>query len=153
MGNLVASLSSIVVPIGVEAMIIPWAFHPYRLGTIPWIPPSNLKVWMVRWASNLTLMLLILLITMSMSSLRHCKQWDLKANLLYGRWFLLGFVLSRMILGYFEFIRAPLLALMPWAPYADLTALGLVCFPIVLLMGAMGTNRMLRELCPDQETR
>ena len=147
MANLLATMTSIVIPLWVSEIFVPFLYHPYRWGGIPWSPPSHFNMMLI--TKILTFGLLTVTGTLSgmMSTIGKCRKSDWRKSLHRSLWFVLGYVLGNLMVIFIPFIKAPLLAGLMFLPYAKYIAHGLLVGIMTLIFGAIGNQILRDEVC------
>jgi hypothetical protein len=147
MGNLLATFGTIGVPLFNHLVTIPFIYHPYRWGGVPWKAPGWLQLAIVTFIANVTLLLLISTLGGIMSTKQACDKYDVWLSLKRSIWKLLGYFIGSAVLSVASSIKGPFLVWLSWMPYANWIVHGaLVAIPI-LFLGAMGTNLLRTDVC------
>lgn len=147
MGNFITSATSVFIPLISDEVIVPYVFHPYRWGGIPWQPPNQFVQTIVSKLSSIILLSLVSTISGIMSTINECRQYDVWKSFKRSIWVIYGYIIGSIILVIAPFIKAPLLATMAFIPYADYLVSGIItAFPI-MFMGALGNMVLRYQVC------
>jgi hypothetical protein len=152
MGNLLASTISIGVPLFNHLVTIPYLYHPYRWGGIPWTPPGFLKLAIATLIANVALIMLIGTISGIMSTKQKCNKTDLKKSIINSLWLTFGFLLSNGLLSVFASLKGSALVWLAFMPYASWIVQGLMSFVVVLFFGALGNNMLRNSVCRSKSS-
>ena len=147
MGNLIATLGIIGVPLFNHLVTIPFIYHPSRWGGIPWKAPSFIQLTLVTFIANITLVLLLGTIGGIMSTKTKCNKMDVWKTMWRNIWRIIGFLIGNAVLAVFVSLKGPLLVWLGWMPYASWVVHGLLVAIPVLLFGALGTNLLISDVC------
>ena len=147
MGNLITAGSSIFIPLIVRGQILPYLFHPYKWGGIPWEPPGSLTLLITTVLCNIILLQIIATISGVMATLRECDTYDITESYWKSFWPVLGFVIGNIVIYCVPVIKALFLAAFMWLPYADYLVHGALVSIFVLFIGAKGNTKLINELC------
>ena len=143
MGNLVAAVGSIGVPIVTDALIIPHLWHPSRFGSVPWSPPGRL----VYFALYIVVMVIVSVVGSSMSSLRECNEVDVWEGIRSSVWHVAGFIVGHAFMAANVPLKSMLLTVMSWLPYASHMTSGLITALFVLFFGKAGNEAVRLAVC------
>lgn len=147
MGNTITGISSVIGPMLTETMIVPFVFHPYRWGGIPWEPPSDLVAGIVSLICNSVIISTVATLSGMMATERKCGKKSLKSSWLNSWWPVFGYMVAHTVLFMIPFLKVPLLAVFAWMPYANNFATSLTALPIVMLFGAVGNGWNRKSVC------
>jgi hypothetical protein len=147
MGNLLATLGTIGVPLFNHLVTIPFLYHPSRWGGIPWKSPNFIQLSIVTFILNVSLVLLLGTLGGIMSTKKECNKTDVPKTMWRNIWRLIGFLVGNAVLAVFVSLKGPLLVWLGWMPYASWLVHGIIVALPVLLLGAIGTNILIRDVC------
>lgn len=148
MGNLLATLGTIGVPLFNHLVTIPFIYHPYRWGGVPWKPPGWFQLALVTFIANITLILLLGTLGGIMSTKQKCDKYDIWLSLKRSVWKLIGYFIGSAVLGVASSLKGPLLVWLSWLPYANWLVHGTMVALPILFLGALGTSILRDEVCP-----
>lgn len=143
MGNLITTITSIFVPLGVDSYIVPYVFHPYRWGGVPWTPPSAFSLFFV---SNLFIFLILSLIgTLSgvMASLRTCNKYNLQQAISNSIFIIIGYIVGNTILFVLPVIKGPILTIFGWLPWANYLIHGTLVAFVIMIFGSIANAKII----------
>ena len=150
MGNLLATLGTIGVPLFNHLVTLPFIYHPNRWGGIPWQPPGWFELAVVTFIANITLILLLGTLGGIMSTKQKCNKYDVYLSLKRSLWKLIGYMVGSGVLAVMSSLKGPALVWLSWLPYANWLVHGtMVALPIFIL-GAMGPSVLRDEVCPPE---
>ena len=147
MGNTITGITSVIGPMITETILVPFVFHPYRWGSVPWEPPSALASGTVSFICNAVMISTIATLAGMMATKRRCNKSDIKQSWLNSWWPVLGYIIAHSVLFLIPFLKVPLLAVFSWMPYANNFATSLTALPIVMIFGAVGNGWNRRTVC------
>jgi hypothetical protein len=147
MGNLLATLGTIGVPLFNHLVTIPFIYHPNRWGGIPWQAPSLMQLTIVTFIANISLVLLLGTLGGIMSTKKKCDKVDIGKTMWRNIWRILGFLAGNAALAVFSSLKGPMLVWLGWVPYASWVVHGVLVAIPVLIMGALGTSVLLSDVC------
>lgn len=82
-----------------------------------------------------------------MNNLKKCNDYGFNNALKYSYFPLLGYFLGNLVLFILPIIKAPLLAIFIWLPYANYIVHGMLVAIFVLFSGYMGTKKEIAAEC------
>jgi hypothetical protein len=126
---------------------MPFVYHPYNIGSVPWTPPNGFIYNIVSFFFTIILLLFFGTITSIMATLKHCNKYKIHKSLYYQRYMFFGFILANLILFIFPIIKAPLLVMLIWIPYADLIVHGIYISAFVTLFAYIANLRLKDSIC------
>jgi hypothetical protein len=147
MGNLLATLGTIGVPLFNHLVTIPFIYHPYRWGGIPWQAPGWLELAVVTFTANVSLILLLSVLGGIMSTKQKCNKYDVRLSLKRSIWKLLGYFIGSTVLAVASSLKGPALVWLSWLPYSNWIVHGVMVAIPILLLGALGTNILRADVC------
>lgn len=147
MGNLLASVASIGVPLFNHLITIPYLYHPYRWGGVPWRAPGFFTLAIVTLIANISAIMLLGTLSGIMSTKQKCDKLDLKKSILSSLWLTLGFLLSNALLSVFASLKGSVLVWLGFLPYASWLVQGIMAFAVVLFFGSLGNNTLRKSVC------
>jgi hypothetical protein len=147
MGNFLATLGTIGVPLFNHLVTIPFIYHPYRWGGVPWKAPGWFQLALVTLIANITLIMILATIGNIMSTKQSCNKQDIQLSAIHSFWKVAAFLLGSAILSIFSSFKGPLLVWLSWLPYASWIIHGIIVAIPVLLLGAVGTTVLIRRVC------
>jgi hypothetical protein len=153
MGNLLATLGTIGVPLFNHLVTIPFIYHPYRWGGVPWKAPGWFQLSIVTFIANITLIILLGTLGGIMSTKSKCDEYDVFESLKRSAWKLLGYFMGSAVLSVGSSLKGPLLVWLEWMPYANWLVQGVLVAIPILLLGAMGTSILIDVVCPKKPVK
>jgi hypothetical protein len=147
MGNILASIGSIWVPLFTHLVTVPFIFHPLRWGGIPWGQPHWLLLGIVTFLCNAITLMGLGTISGLMTTKKECNRTNILRSIKQSLWLVLGFVIGNLIMFLLPFLKVPVLLLTLWLPYAGWIAHGICVFPAVLFCGALGNGMLRGAVC------
>ena len=147
MGNIIAASASIGVPLMTKTVVTPYIFHPLRWGGIPWSQPHWIIMALVTFIVNVILLMFIGTVSGMMSTKKLCNKINLVRSIKRSLWIVMGYVVGNIMLAILPFVKAPILALTLWMPYAGWIVHGLCVAIFVLFFGAIGNSMLRNEVC------
>ena len=147
MGNLLASIASIGVPLFNHLVTIPYIFHPYRWGGVPWTPPGIFTLGIITLIANVAAMMLLGTLSGIMSTKQKCDKVDIAKSIKRSIWITLGFLISNAVLSVLSSLKGPILIWLSFLPYASWVVQGVMCSIVVLLFGSIGNTLLRSEVC------
>ncbi len=147
MGNVVTLMVTTVSPLITKEYLIPKLMHPTQWGGIPFKPPSTIKYMLMYVFFNLMLIGSAATLSGLMTTARECGKYNLRTALGNSWWAMLFGFLGIIVVSMFSFIKAPVLALLSWLPYANHLVTGLYIAIFVLIGGMIGNNYNRRDVC------
>jgi uncharacterized protein YacL len=151
MGNLLVASTSTFVPLFNHLVTIPYLYHPQRWGGIPWVEPGGITVGILEFVFNIITLLIMGTLSGMMTTQRECNKINVRYSIKRSLWVILGYLVGNTIVYLLPFIKAPVLAMLIWMPYAGWVAHGLLVAFSVLLFGAMGNAYQRWEICHEKE--
>jgi hypothetical protein len=148
MGNTILGISLITSPIITNELVLPFIFHPYRWGGIPWTPPSTFMQSLVRFISNTLLFFVFAIANYMASTVKRCDKYDFWQSFKRTLWPFLAFLLANAFFSFATVIKAPIIsATNTWLPYAGHIVQGTLVATMVMLFSAIGRDMLLKEVC------
>jgi len=147
MGNAIVAASSIFIPLFNRLVTVPYFYDPIRWNRIPWHQPFTFEVSFMIYLANVIILMILATISGMMSTQRECQKYDVKHSIKRSIWVILGYFVGCMFAFFLPIVKAPLLMLLSWMPYASYIVNGLITAPFVLIFGAMGNSTMRNDLC------
>ena len=147
MGNLLAATASVFVPLVNSLVIVPFIFHPDRWGTIPWHPPNWIFLGLVTFILNITALMILGTISGMMTTRNKCNKISVLQSVRRSMWLITGWLVGNLVLTVLPFLKAPLLAVGLWMPYAGWLIHGIMVAFFVLLFGAAGNSVLRDDVC------
>jgi hypothetical protein len=147
MGNLITASTTVFIPLFIKKIIMPFFFHPYNNGSIPWTPPNGFTYNIVSIFFTLIILIGIGTISGIMATLSHCNKYEYGKSIFNTKYIIFGYFLANIILFIIPIIKAPLLVVLIWLPYADYIVHGIYTAIFVLLFGALGNSRLIHDIC------
>lgn len=147
MGNLIVTGASIFIPLFNQLITVPYIYAPTRWGGIPWSPPNDISVNIVRVIFNVILLILFATLSGMMTTEKQCQKHEVFHSMKRSMWVLLGYAIGSVLATCIPVLKAPLLALTIWVPYAAWIAHGIIVAGPILVMGAIGNSYQRHEIC------
>jgi hypothetical protein len=147
MGNFIASALSIFVPLTTHLVVLPYMYHPERLGGIPWKPPNPIMLMLVKFISNIAMIIALGTLSGMMTTKQKCKKYDTAKSFSSSKWLVLGFIIGHVVLQLLRNIKSVPLANLSWMPYADWIVTGTIVSIFVLSLGAIGNTKLRKSVC------
>jgi hypothetical protein len=147
MGNLIAASSSIGIPLFNHLVTVPYLFHPHKWGGEPWKQPHFVILGLVTFALNVISLMLMGTISGMMTTKKECQKINLRESIRRSLWVVLGYMVGNLALMLMPFIKAPILVMGLWMPYAGWLVHGLCVSAFVLFFGAIGNGMLRKEIC------
>jgi len=147
MGNLLVTGASIFVPLINNVVVAPYLLHPYNLGGLPWREPHWLFLGAFTFMLNIIVLMLLSMISGTMNTLNGCKKINFKKALKRSLWIVLGYIVGNITVFTMPFIKAPLLTIGIWLPYAGWLIHGFLVAPSIMFFGAMGNTVLRSDVC------
>lgn len=147
MGNLIATSASIIIPMVNKLIIVPYVFHPYRWGGVPWSQPSDLLIMFANFALNIVMLMGAGTLSGIMTTEAACNRHDTWIAFKRSAWIILGYLVGNWVVFALPIIKAPMLAILSWLPYAGLVVHGLLVAFWVMLFGAIGNSVNRADVC------
>jgi len=148
MGNLLATLGTIGVPLFNHLVTIPFIYHPHRWGGVPWQAPGWFQLAIVTFIANIALVFMLGTLGSIMSTKQSCNKTDIPLSFVNSMWKVAGFMAGSAILSVFVSLKGPFLVWLGWMPYSSWVVHGLLISIPVLLLGSLGTSALIRRVCP-----
>jgi len=146
MGNFIAALASIPVPLLSKIVIVPHLWSPERWGSIPWTPPPF-------WVTELVSLIIIIGVAVVggvMTSLQKCKRKDYRTALSSSKWHAAGYIIGRIFALLAFPLKTMMISAMSWMPFAKQMSEGMITFVFVLLFGSLGNSITRQEVCAHE---
>jgi len=132
-------------PLISKEYLIPMIMHPRRWGGIPFKPPSSLKYALLYMICNFIIIGLAAVLSGMMTTLRECDKVDVIASIKNTQWVILSAFIGMLILMFIPFIKAPVIAVLSWMPYANHIVTGLY-LSVIVMIGGMYANTFNRRM-------
>lgn len=146
MGNIVATLVSIPLPLVSDIIIVPHLWSPERWGNIPWTPPPF-------WISEIINVILMICVSTSsgvMTSLQKCKRKNLSVSLQNSKWQVIGYIIGRIFALLAFPLKTMIISSIAWMPFAKQISEGIITSAFVLLFGMIGNSNNRKEICASE---
>jgi hypothetical protein len=124
-GNVLAAVMALVIPLITRHFIIPYIYHPYRYGGIPFVPPSFMEAQFMYFMIITCVIFAMYLLSGFMDSLRLCDNFDYQIVVYNFKKVLLPLILCFITLTCFPIAKIPFLILPITIPYAEEVANGI----------------------------
>ena len=147
MGNLITATVTIYSPLITKEYLIPTILHPYRWGGIPFQPPGPLKYAFLYLLFNMLIIGTAATISGLMTTARECRRVSFWTSVVNARWSLLFALIAMIVIALLPFIKAPVLAILSWLPYANHIVTGLYMAILVLIGGMIGNGYNRYDTC------
>lgn len=139
-GNLLSSLFAFMTPYLVRYHLLPYLYHPYRYGGIPFVAPSFFEYQGMYYCSIIVIISLFYFISNYMATLKICDKYDYRITIFNYRKLFVMLVLCLIILIIVPIIKIPLLTGMIILPYANELVNG-IFWAIFTFIGVAWANR------------
>ena len=146
MGNFIATCASIVLPLINHTVVLPFIFYPTRWG-IPWYTPNGFVIGAMAFAVVILELMALGTLSGMMNTVKKCGKIDVKQSTKRSLWLVMGYLLGNLILLFMPFLKAPLLIFCMGLPYAGWLVHGVMTAIPVMLFGAMGVTKLLKDVC------
>lgn len=150
MGNLITAMVTVASPLITKEYLIPTIMHPYRWGGIPFVPPGPFKYAFLYLLFNMLIIGTAATISGLMTTARECRRISLWTSIVNARWSLLFALIAMIVITLLPFIKAPVLAVLSWLPYANHIVTGLYMAILVLVGGMIGNGYSRKNVCYDR---
>ena len=150
MGNLITAIVTVFSPLITKEYLIPMIMHPYRWGGIPFEPPGPFKYIFLYVLFNMLVIGTAATLSGLMTTARECQKISFWTAVVNARWANLFALLGMLIIALLPFIKAPVLAVFAWMPYANLFVTGLYMSLFVLVGGMIGNGYNRKDVCYRQ---
>ena len=150
MGNLIASLGSIGVPLFHHLVTIPYLYHPHRWGGIPWVAPGILQLSIVTVLLNIVSMIILGTISGIMTTKQKCNKSSLIKSIINSVWVVAALLIGNGFMSIFGSIKGPFLVWLKWMPYSSWVVQGIMVSLVVLLFGSIGNTLLRKSVCPEE---
>ena len=147
MGNLMAAVASIGVPLFTHSVTVPFLFHPSRWGGMPWHEPSWLVLGIVTLLCNVATLMGLGTLSGLMTTKRECNKMDPLLSVQRSIWLVVGYIVGNIFLLVMPFIKAPFLPFTFWLPYSAWLVHGFLLSGWILLFGAIGNSVLRQNVC------
>lgn len=138
-GNVLAAVMALVIPLITRHFIIPYIYHPYRYGGIPFVPPSFMEAQGLYFLIITAVIFGMYLISGFMDSLRLCDRWDFNIIIYNFKKVLLPLIICFICLTCFPITKIPFLILPITIPFAEEVANG-IFWSIATFVGVVFAN-------------
>lgn len=145
----ITAIATIVSPLVTTEFIMPYIFHPYKFGGIPFKEPSTLLYLSVYLLVIISIIGSFATIAGMMSTAKECHKvnpWD---AFISAKWSMFFALIGLLTLYFIPFIKAPLLAIMSPIPFSNLLVTGIMLSFFVVFGHFIGTNYLLRDVCNE----
>ncbi len=145
------SIISIFTTIIVKDILLPYIFHPYRWGSIPWgVNPIILII--CKLVLNILFIMGLGTFVGVMETTKSCKKYNIKQSFNYSKWYAITFTMTQIFLYLLPYHKLPLLIPGWWIPYSDHIVTGILCI-IPLLITSFVVNGYLNEKICKQKMK
>ena len=139
-GNILTAIMALFAPYIVRFHLLPYIYHPYRYGGIPFVAPSNIEFQVMYYAIIMAIVTGFYFVAGYMATLKICDKSDIKI-ILYNYPKLFAMMTSCMILLLvFPLVKLPFLQTMMIVPYANEVVNG-IFWSIFCFLGVAWANR------------
>src|SRR3989338_3040299 len=114
MGNLLMAGISIFVPLFNYLITVPLLYHPRIWGGVPWKPPNQVFMGVIREVLNVAMLIVLATISGVMTTERECHKHDKWHSMKRSSWVLLGYLIGNIFAMFVPIAKAPILALSTW---------------------------------------
>ena len=143
----ITAIATIFAPLLTTEFIMPYIFHPYKFGYIPFEKPSTLLYLSVYLAVIVSIVGLFASISGMMVTAKECHKIELGSSMVEAKWAMLFAIIGLTVLFFIPFIKAPLLVIMSPIPFSNLLVTGIVLSFFVVFGHFIGHNYLLRDVC------
>ena len=144
------AIGTIFAPLLTREFILPYIFHPYRWGGIPFVPPSAIG-YTAMYLLFITLIVgIFATISGMMSTAKECKKVEFWTSAVSAKWPMLFALIGSAVLYFLSVLKAPLLVIMAPVPYSNLIVTGIMLSMFVVFGHYIGNNYNIRDVCDTQ---
>ena len=143
----VTAIGSIFAPLLTQELILPYIYHPYRLGRIPFKAPGMFEYVTVYLLAIVLIIGTCATIAGMMSTTKECHKISVWKSIIEAKWAMFFGIIGISVLFFLSVIKAPLLVLMAPVPYSNLLVTGIMLSMFVVFGHYLGTNYLLRDVC------
>lgn len=147
MGNIVVTTGSVFIPLFNKLFTIPFFYHPYRWGKIPWYEPNPYFMSLFQFFLNIIMIAFLATISGLMTTQRECRKHDLLKSFKNSLMPIFGYIVGNILVFMMPFLKAPLLSIFSWVPYSGYLVHGAMVAIFVLIFGAMGNATLRENVC------
>ena len=147
MGNLIVTGASIFIPLLNKLVTVPFLFHPYRWGGVPWKAPGDITVMLATFIMNILMLSILATISGMMSTEKECRKHDVWLSFKRSMWAILGYIVGNIVVFLMPLLTAPLLAMFVWLPYAGIIVPSMMVSIFIMLFGAIGNTVLRSNVC------
>lgn len=146
-GNLIVALIGLFAPFISKMYIVPYIYHPYRYGSIPFLTPSYTERMSVYYLVVTGLLSIFYIFSGYMNSIKVCKTSDYSLVIYNFKKFALFLILCMLLLIIFPLVKIPLLTNFMMIPYANEFVNG-IFWSMFAFIGAVWANiDTVHKLC------
>ncbi len=146
-GNLIVALIGLFAPFITKMYILPYIYHPYRYGQIPFQPPSYTERMVTYYMIIIGILTIFYVFSGYMNSIKVCKQSDYSLVIYNFKKFGLFLIICLLLLIIFPLVKIPILTNFMMIPYANEFVNG-IFWSMLAFTGAVWANRdTVYKLC------
>jgi len=146
-GNLLATLFALFTPYLVRYNLLPYIYHPYRYGGIPFVAPPFFELQMMYYVFIIACITFSYFIAGYMGSLKVCRYSDYKIVLYNYPKLLVLLLICVAVLVFLPFVKIPLLTVTSMLPFAGELING-VFWALATFIGIAWANRFnVYQIC------
>ncbi len=127
-------------------VVVPYIFYPSRWG-IPYNRPNGFVIAIASIVIMLVELVILGTVSGIMNTVKECNRYDVKIALKRSLWIIIGYIVGNITLFFLPFLKAPFLIVGMGLPYAGWLIHGFMVSIPVMLFGAMGTTKILADIC------
>jgi hypothetical protein len=145
---LIPVIFTLILPISVYKIVVPFVFRPDVFGPTPWFDPSMIAQTIIYYISLTIIIYLLAIVSCIMMSIQKCKKYSYLTSAKYSTfvisWLWIGIILINTI--FLPFGKAYLLTFLR-IPYSIYFVDGLMLTPFVLLGTIMARANTVIDVC------
>lgn len=139
-GNLLVLIFTILAPYFSRQYFLPYLYHPYRYGGIPFTPPKFIEFQMVYYFGILMISAIVYFVSGYLNSLKLCQKTEYQKVIYNYPKVLLLQLVAIFVLLFIPIFKVYLLTFMIIFPYANELVNGLI-IGVATFLGAVWANR------------
>jgi hypothetical protein len=151
MGNFITTMVAVVTPLLSKEVVLPWLYNPYNLGGIPFQQPATWMYATTYLVSNSVIIGLVAILSGLMTTLNQCNKMDLGEAYRQAKLPIVWGIIGTIVVHFASLIKAPLLAVFNWLPYADHLVTGALVAVFVMLGGMWANQNSRDHVCKIHE--
>ena len=147
MGNFIVTTGSVFIPLFTKLVTVPYFYHPHHWGGIPWEEPGGIGLNIVSFIFNVLTLAILATVSGMMTTERECRKYKVWKSMKRSIWAILGYIIGNIVIFMLPVVKAPLLAIFAWLPYAGYLVHGMMVSAFVMLFGALGNQVLRMQVC------